>query len=548
MPVNSDKNSSFDYIIVGSGSAGSLLANRLTQDPKKKVLVLEAGGKDSNFWLKIPVGYFRTIYDNRFSRQFKTEASEGTGGREIIWPRGRILGGSSSINGLIFIRGQKEDYEDWENLGASNWGYNKVLPFFRRLENYSGGESQYRGGLGQLRVSDLRNNDPYCNAWIQAAQEFGLPLNKDFNSENSFGVGAYQLSINKRWRSSSADAFLKPAIRRPNLTVKTNCHTTRVLFEKNRTTGVEWLENDKISRATSTCETILAAGALQSPQILQLSGIGPKNLLKKHNIPVIVDAPEVGQNLQDHYQMRTILKLKKKKSLNNQIRNPLRLAQWGLQWVLNGSGPLTVGAGQVGGGACTKYAKDGRPDVQFNVMPLSVDKPGMPLHKYAGFTASVWQCHPESRGSLEIKSANPLDQAKIQPNYFSVKKDRDVIVEGVKMLREIANQPSFKNLWDFEVLPGLESNTKEQIWRQVRDNGGTVFHCVGTCRMGTDISSVVDPELKVRGVTGLRVIDASIMPCITSANTNAPTLMIAEKGAALVLGQSLQSSEEGNLD
>jgi len=219
-----------------------------------------------------------------------------------------------------------------------------------------------------------------------------------------------------------------------------------------------------------------------------------------------------------------------------------------LQWVLNGSGPLTVGAGQVGGGACTKYAKDGRPDVQFNVMPLSVDKPGMPLHKYAGFTASVWQCHPKSRGSLEIKSANPLDQAKIQPNYFSVKKDRDVIVEGVKMLREIANQPSFKDLWDIEVLPGLESNTEEQIWHQVRDNGGTVFHCVGTCRMGKDISSVVDPELKVRGVTGLRVIDASIMPCITSANTNAPTLMIAEKGAALVLGQSLQSSEEGNLD
>lgn len=245
--------------------------------------------------------------------------------------------------------------------------------------------------------------------------------------------------------------------------------------------------------------------------------------------------------------MRTILKLKKKESLNNQIRNPLRLAQWGLKWILNGSGPLTVGAGQVGGGACTKFAQNGRPDVQFNVMPLSVDKPGMPLHKYAGFTASVWQCHPESRGSLEIISTNPLEQAKIKPNYFSVKKDRDVIVEGVKMLREIANQPSFRDLWEVEVLPGLESNTDDQIWRQVRDNGGTVFHSVGTCRMGNDTSSVVDPELKVRGVTGLRVIDASIMPSITSANTNAPTLMIAEKGAALVLGQSPRNSGDGYL-
>lgn len=547
MPINSKKTSTFDYIIIGSGSAGSLLANRLTQDLQKRVLVLEAGGKDSNFWLKIPVGYFRTIYDDRFSRQFKTEASEGTGGREIIWPRGRILGGSSSINGLIFIRGQKEDYQDWENLGAANWGYDQVLPFFRRLETYSGGESQYRGGLGQLSVSDLRNNDPYCNAWVKAAQEFGLPLNKDFNTENSFGVGAYQLSINKRWRSSSADAFLKPAIRRPNLTVKIHCHTTKVLFEDKRAIGVEWLENGKTNQATSTCEIILAAGALQSPQILQLSGIGPHKLLEKHNIPIVVDAPEVGQNLQDHYQMRTILKLKKKKSLNNQIRNPLRLAQWGLQWILNGSGPLTVGAGQVGGGACTKFAQNGRPDVQFNVMPLSVDKPGMPLHKYAGFTASVWQCHPKSRGSLEIISTNPLEQAKIKPNYFSVKKDRDVIIEGVKMLREIANQPSFRDLWDVEVLPGLEANTDDQIWRQVRDNGGTVFHSVGTCRMGNDSNSVVDPELKVRGVTGLRVIDASIMPSITSANTNAPTLMIAEKGAALVLGQSPKNSGDGYL-
>ncbi|MDA0239456.1 MAG: GMC family oxidoreductase N-terminal domain-containing protein [Proteobacteria bacterium] len=534
--------SGYDYIIVGSGSAGSLLANRLSANPDHRILVLEAGGSDRNFWLKLPVGYFRTIYDERFARHFDTEPGEGTGGRNIVWPRGRVIGGSSSINGLIFIRGQHEDFDDWDRLGAKGWRYSDVLPFFRRLENYRGGENQFRGKLGEMAVTDLRNDHPYCEAWVKAAQEYGLPFNPDFNAETTYGAGAYQLSINGRWRSSAAAAFLKPARARPNLTVLTGTHTTRVLFDGKRATGVEWVETGQIRQAVARREVILSAGGIQSPQILQLSGIGPADLLAEHNIPLVADAPGVGRNLQDHYQMRTIVRLKAKKSVNNEIRNPVKLAQWGLQWLFNASGPLTVGAGQVGGAACTKYAENGRPDVQFNVMPLSVDKPGTPLHDYPGFTASVWQCHPKSRGTLKIKSTDPFEQPHIDPNYFGERRDRDVIVEGVKMLREIYAQPAFRDLWDVEVIPGKEFQSDDQLWDKIRHGGGTVFHCVGTCRMGTDDNAVVDPNLKVHDVEGLRVIDASVMPQITSANTNAPTLMIAEKGANAVIGSSGQGA------
>ena len=536
----------YDYIIVGAGSAGSLLANRLSANPDHRVLLLEAGRADRNFWLKLPVGYFRTIYDDRFSRQFDTEPGEGSGGRNIVWPRGRVLGGSSSINGLIFIRGQHEDFDDWARLGATDWSFRDVLPFFRRLEKYSGGESQYRGALGELAVSDLRNDHPACKAWVTAAQEFGLPYNADFNGETSLGVGSYQLSISRRWRASSSAAFLTPVWSRSNLKVVTGAHATRIIMQGQKAVGVEWLKAGRMESAMAAAEVILAAGALQSPQILQLSGIGPADLLKGLGIPVILDVPEVGCNLQDHYQMRTIVRMRDKNSLNDQIRNPFELAHMGLQWLVRGSGPLTVGAGQVGGGACTKYAVDGRPDIQFNVMPLSVDKPGAPLHKYSGFTASVWQCHPKSRGTVQIQSPDPFEQPRIEPNYFGEAEDRKVIVEGVKILREIYSQPSFRGLWDEEVIPGKDVQTDEQIWDHVRHNGGTVFHPVGTCRMGSDADSVVDPNLKVRGLENLRVIDASVMPRITSANTNAPTFMIAEKGSAAILN-SHEDAGVGNL-
>ncbi len=525
----------FDYIIVGSGSAGSIVANQLSEDRNTQVLLLEAGKSNSHIWLQLPVGYFRSIYDERFSRQFDTEPSENTDQRNIVWPRGRVLGGSSSINGLIFIRGQKEDFEDWEEQGAKGWRYHDVLPAFRQLECYDGGASQYRGKLGQLKVSNLRNKDPNCDAWLDAAQQYGLPYNRDFNSETTYGVGKYQLSISGHWRSSAASAFLKPVKHRKNLTIKTNALVTRVLFERQRAIGIEWFEDGAARRANAGAEVILCCGTLQSPQVLQLSGIGPADHLKKFDIPIVADLPGVGKNLQDHYQMRTIVRLKSKTSLNNQIRNPLRLVEMGLKWLFTASGPLTVGAGQVGGAACTKYAKNKRPDVQFLVMPVSVDKPGDPLHHYSGFTAAAWQCHPASRGTLKIQSADPFVQPYIDPRYFAEEIDRKVIVEGVKMLREIYNQNAFRNLWEKEMSPGSEARTDNEIWDEVRKGGGTVFHCVGTCRMGTDDEAVVDPELKVRGVENLRVIDASVMPTITSANTNAASLMIGMKGSSLVL-------------
>ena len=525
----------YDFIVVGSGSAGSVVVNRLGKNPNNKILVLEAGGKDNYFWLKIPIGYYRAIFDERFSRQFKTEPSEGSGGRSIIWPRGRVLGGSSSINGLNFIRGQKEDFDDWEKLGATGWDYRSVLPSFRKLENYQGAENQYHGNLGEMVVTDLNNDNKSSLAWVEAAKELGLPANSDFNGETTFGVGSYQFSSTGRMRYSSATAFLKPAIKRGNVTVKTNALVSKVLFRGNKAIGVEWLENNELKKAYSEREVILSSGSLQSPQILQLSGIGPAELLKKHGIPVIFDSPEVGENLQDHYQVRSIVKLiDNKGSVNNESRNPLRLIEWGLKWLLFGSGPLTCGAGQVGGAACSKYAKNGRPDLQFNVMPLSVDKPGEPLHNYPGFTASVWQCHPKSRGSLRIKTTDPKEQAEIRPEYLSEKIDRDVTVEGIKMIRDIFNQPSFKNLWDKEILPGESIKSDNEILSWVKNNGGTVFHAVGTCRMGSDEKSVVDEKLKVRGVENLRIIDASVMPQVTSANTNAPSLMIGEKGVSFI--------------
>jgi choline dehydrogenase len=524
----------YDYIVIGAGSAGCAVAARLSEDPRNRVLLLEAGGRDRNPWIHIPVGYYRTMLDPVLSWGYATEPDEKVAGRSILWPRGRVLGGSSAINGLIYMRGQKEDYDLWRQMGNPGWAYEDVLPYFRRSEDQARGADAFHGVGGPLEVSDIPDRRPICEAFIAAALETGIPRNDDFNGARQEGVGYFQTTSRRGFRSSAATAYLKPARGRKNLNVVTGALTRRVLVAEGRATGVEWERGGAVASARCRGEVVVSGGAVNSPQLLQLSGIGPGEHLRALGIEVVRALEGVGRDLQDHYQVRALYEIEGARSLNTDVHNPLRKAMIGLQYALFRSGPLTISAGQVGLFARTR-PELATPDIQFHFIPFSADKPGQSLHRFPAVTASICQLRPESRGEIMIRSADPREHPAIRPNYLDTETDRRTIVAGMKLNRRISRAPAFAKYLKLEREPGEDRQSDDELLRFARERGNTIFHPAGTCRMGPDERAVVDARLRVKGLAGLRVADCSIMPTVVSGNTNAPAIMIGEKCADLIL-------------
>lgn len=526
--------STYDFIIVGAGASGCLLANRLSADPTASVLLLEAGPPDRNFWLKVPIGFYRCMANERLSGHFTTEKNINTAGRTFDLPFGRVLGGSSSINGLVYHRGQKEDYDSWADAGGDIWSFESLLQAFKTVETYERPTSRLRGDCGELRVSEVALENPICQAWLAAAKENGLAKLEDYNSSFGEGVAPMQLTASNGVRNSSSAAFLRPVISRPNLQVLTMAKVTRIKIEKGTARGVEWISNGRTQSAIAERRVIVACGALQSPKLLMHSGVGPASILRKHDIEVAMDLPSVGQNLQDHYQVRTVMALKGKMSLNVQTRSSLNNAKMAWDWALNGKGPFSIGAAQAGAAACTEFAANNVPDIQMSIMPLSVNKQGESLHDFSGFTSSVWQARPHSRGVVALKSNDPLVEPRILTNYLSVDHDRKITLAGIKLLRKIYRTPTFSKHVKKEYLPDSNTNGDDSLLEFAKRIGNTTYHYCGTCKLGSADDAVVDPQLSVWGVQNLSVIDASVMPNITSGNILAPTLAIAEIGAKIV--------------
>lgn len=529
----SDAEQTFDYIIIGAGSAGCVLANRLSADPTSTVLLIEAGGRDWYPWIHVPVGYFKTMHNPRFDWRYKTEPDSGLNDRSIDWPRGKVLGGSSAINGLLYIRGQPQDFDHWRQLGNAGWTWDEVLPYFMRAEDQERGADAYHGTGGPLSVSNMRVRRDVCDAFIEGAVECGIPARDDFNRDNHEGAGYFQLTARNGRRCSTATGYLKPVRRRPNLTVLTNAHVERLHFDARRATRVAYRRRGTRHEVTAHREIILSAGAIGSPQLLQVSGIGPGELLQRLEIPVVHALPGVGQNLQDHLQIRSVYRCTRP-TLNDEVNHPIRKMLIGLEYILFRTGPMSMGASQVAAFAKTDPML-ATPDIQFHFQPLSADKPGAGLHRYSAFTSSVCQLRPESRGFIEIRSPDPDEPPAIHPNYLSTPTDQKVTVAGMKLSRRICATAAMSPMVAEELLPGAHVQTDEALLACARDIGQTIYHPVGTCKMGPDDQAVVDERLRVRGVEGLRVVDASIMPTITSGNTNAPTIMIAEKAADMIL-------------
>jgi choline dehydrogenase-like flavoprotein len=524
----------FDYVIVGAGSAGCVLANRLTAEGKHSVLLLEAGPRDTNIWIHVPLGYGKLFKEKSVNWMYQTEPEPGLGGRQVFQPRGKVLGGSSSINGLLYVRGQHEDYDRWRQRGNVGWGFDDVLPYFKKAENQTRGSDEYHGTGGPLSVSDWRHADPLSEAFVKAAVETGIPFNPDFNGAAQEGAGSFQTTTRRGRRASSAFCYLRPAKGRKNLSVETSALAQRIVFEGRRARAVEYRQNGHVRTARARKEVLVSSGAYNSPQLLQLSGVGPAELLKQHGIAVVLDAPGVGNDLQDHMQVRIITRCAKMITLNDIVNHPVRRALAGLQYAALRRGPLTIAAGTSGAFFKTN-PRLATPDIQIHFIPFSTDKMGEKLHSFSGFTASVCQLRPESRGSLKIRSADPAAPPEIRINYLATETDRTAFIDGIRILRKILAAPALKPYCVNEVYPGSEKTSDEDLLDFCRKTGSTVYHPTSTCRMGNDALAVVDQRLRVRGIEALRVVDASVMPDLMSGNTNAPTIMIAEKASDMIL-------------
>ena len=531
----------YDYVIVGAGTAGCVLANRLSRDPATRVLLLEAGGKDDYFWIDIPVGYLYTINNPRTDWCYKIEPDPGLNGRAIGYARGKVLGGCSSINAMIYMRGQKSDYDHWAALGNRGWSWDDALPWFKRTEDYQHGADAVHGAGGELRVEERRVSWEILDAWREAAQECGIPKIPEFNRGDNFGNAYFQVNQRRGVRWSATKAFLRPVQHRPNLTVLTEALVQRIRFETRdgvkRATGVEVSLPDATRSVTARREVILAAGSIGSPQILQLSGVGPAALLQRHGIDIVHDLPGVGENLHDHLQVRLMYKVHGVTTLNQRANSLLGKAAMGLEYLLFKTGPLTMPPSQLGAFARSDPSQPSA-NIEWHVQPLSLDKFGEPLHPFPAITPSVCNLRPTSRGHVRIKSADPRAHPAITLNYLSTAEDRQVALDSMRFTRRIMAAKALAKYSPLEWKPGPAVETDAALLAAAGDLATTIFHPVGTCKMGHDALAAVDERLRVHGIEGLRVIDASVMPRITSGNTNAPTVMIAEKGAEMMLADA----------